>query len=127
MFFMKREESWPIFGIGLVLEGEDIDDFLRRAGYKDVYDFVDDHIRITNVEYYGDEAEGKTFKNIVGESRTLKEALVFFSKKQSSFFEAPYNDEKELLDEFKSVVGDVFEDDIDYMRHIGLFSCTVFC
>lgn len=123
--------NWPEYGIGLVFTDEEIPPFVKAMGYEDEFDLIesketDDHMW----RYYNDDAmEGMSFSSFTEDYCTEPEAmLVIWAKESMDPFRAAYpGGIQELVIEYRNMLGSQLPADFDWKRHIGEFSCSVYC
>lgn len=120
------QQNYPEYGFGLVLSGEEIDNFINHAKVKNPYELqeIDEFERFAR--YYDEEFEGKAFISINHKYLEDEPMLAFWATYQPDAFKAIYT-EKSVIEEFKTKIEKYLPSDFDYMSHIGYFHCCVYC
>lgn len=127
--------SYPIYGFGLVLttdkSKDEIEDFVSRTEFEDVYEFVDDVDSATVQFYDAEEFAVTNFSSCVrgADMNDFEEQdmLVFWAEKQPDAFKPAYASKEEAVEEFKGKYGKYFPEDFDWLGHIGYFSAVAYC
>ena len=120
------QQFYPEYGFGLVLSGEEIDNFINRVKVRNSYELQEiDEFR-GFARYYDEEFEGKAFISINGKYLEDELMLVFWATYQPDAFKAVYT-EKSVIEEFKTKIGKYLPSDFDYINHIGYFHCCIYC
>lgn len=142
--------NYPEYGFGLVLTGDEITDFIRHfvrstlaklnrapsdlmeihlTGLDNDPEFlVDNYGADMNVRFYGDCREGKRFQSLDNKvDLEYEDMLAFWAEKQPDAIKAVYDGIDEVVEEFKSRIGEFLPKGFDYEAHIGYFHCVIYC
>ena len=122
------------YGFGLVLTGNEIEEFVNRVGAREELDmdgnpyvFEETFGEDYNARYYDDGMEGKHFHSQDGVIDLEEDdMLAFWAEKQPSAFKAAYGSLEEVEEEFRSKIGTFLPENFDYGAHIGYFKCVIF-
>lgn len=119
------QQNYPEYGFGLVLSGEEINEFTSQFKVNP-YDFEEIDEFSGFARYYDDEYEGKSFASISHDYLEDEPMLVFWATHQPDVFKAVYTEES-VIKEFKEKIGKYLPDDFNYISHIGYFQCCIYC
>lgn len=122
------------YGFGLVLAGDELENFLHKMENKKGYPldcdpdtFAVEHGDHYDARFYGDDTEGRLFKSYNSSSILEDEdMLVFRAENQPDAFRPAYDSVSGVEKEFRSKIGEFLPDDFDYKAHIGYFECVVY-
>ena len=121
--------SYPEYGFGIVLTGNDIDDFIMQQGYEedDFYDFLEScEKKVHTVRYYPtEEFEGSSCHMMDGTSSEFEDMLVIWTLKQPDILTAVYSDVSEIENELREEFS--FPEDFAWESHLGYFSGCIYC
>ena len=120
--------EFVISGIGLVLNEEEAEAFVKKAGIEidDLYcDYkseigIDHDLNVFDVEnmsLYTINDENKRFNDF---------EVVFYAFKALKIVGAAYETKEEVVNEFKEDIGRFLPEDFDYEGHIGLFEGVLY-
>lgn len=120
--------NYPVFGTGFVLTG-DLDPLMEKIGADDAYELADKLQGKCGDVYYYDEniAENICLQNLNLDYEYPEDAFVFFTDKMPSLFDRAYASSDELINEFKTKLEGLveYDDDKEYGKRIGWFSCVI--
>lgn len=127
--------NYPEYGFGLVLTGNEIEEFVNRVGAReeldmdgDPYVFEETFGENYNTRYYDEDMEGKHFYSHDGVvDLEGDDMLAFRAEKQSDALKAAYGSLEEVEEEFRSKIGMFLPEGFDYGAHIGYFQCVIYC
>ena len=120
------QQNYPEYGFGLVLSGEEIDNFVNHVKVKNPYELQEINEFREFARYYDEEFEGKVFISVNGNYLEDEPMLAFWATYQPDAFKAVYT-EKSVIEEFKTKIGKYLPSDFDYINHIGYFHCCIYC
>lgn len=127
--------NYPEYGFGLVLTGDEIVKFVNQVDAKedrgldgDPEILEEDLGDLYNVRFYGDCREGKRFQSLDNKvNLEYEDMLAFWAEKQPDAIKAVYDGIDEVVEEFKSRIGEFLPEGFDYEEHIGYFHCVIYC
>ncbi|HII08628.1 MAG TPA: hypothetical protein HA355_03455 [Methanosphaera sp.] len=120
------QQNYPEYGFGLVLSGEEIDNFINRTKVENPYELQEIDEFGGFARYYDEECEGKGFTSISHDYLEDEPMLAFWATHQPDAFKAVYTEES-VVKEFKEKIGKYLPDDFNYISHIGYFQCCIYC
>ena len=124
--------SWPVFTIGLVLFGDEIEELaeaMKEDGCEtsDIYEL--ESVIQNGTLYESDDCDGMTFRSFEKKPTEYRNiggnALVIRAKHQLDPFQPAYPNLDEMVKEFKKEWRKYLPRDFNYRSHIGQFSCAV--
>lgn len=121
--------DYACYGTGLIIADEDADVFLSKYASKfnedEDFTFCDLYERsdLKHQIVYVDETD-ITLHNLNDDEENFDSAIIIATLKFASLFEAAYSSKEELIEEFKSDLGDLLPEDFDYEKYVGEYSYT---
>lgn len=113
---------WSVYGTGLILRDEEIDNLLEEAGYDDIWDFISDNDELEGC-YHDDDEDGLTCAMLDDDIEMYPGRMLCIPlAKEASLFRGAYANMEEIVEEvMNGPLGD-YIDERFAESHIGKYS-----